>query len=286
MDSQLLPAPITVRIECITDSPSGIRLIIIHPPTASERAALAADRARVAGIKAQIAALEHSLRALKEEKISVQDRLDAYTYPVLTLPNEIISEIFVHFLPLYPKRPPIIGLRSPILLGQICRKWREIALSTPALWRRVAVSLRSAARLKRRDQKLILLETFLTRSGSCPLSVSLKSGISYTHTYTGLLAPFLETIMSHSARWEHVSLPVMPMRSLRSGEGPLHLLRSLKTTLPFLLDHPGDSAIALAFHAAPLLDSVTLQIFSPNLLSHLTVVAIDASYRVLDKFPK
>ncbi|KAJ7507099.1 hypothetical protein B0H11DRAFT_1849617 [Mycena galericulata] len=282
MDSQLLAAPITIRTsECIKGSASGIHSVD-RPPTASERAALATDRARIADIDARISALEQSLRALQEEKTSVQDRLDAYTYPVLTLPNEIVSEIFVHFLPPYPKRPLIIGLRSPILLGQICRKWREIALSTPALWRRVAVSLRS---LKRRDQKLILLKTFLARSGSCPLSVSLRSGIS--NDSERLMAPFLESIMSHSPRWEHVKLPIMSPLSLRYLEGPLDFLRSLNFPSPIRIDpsHPDDSAITLAFHAAPLLDSVNLRTFSPFYypilpwlqLTHLTVYRINSS---------
>ncbi|KAJ7705931.1 hypothetical protein B0H14DRAFT_2415857, partial [Mycena olivaceomarginata] len=53
--------------------------------------------------------------------------------PVLTLPNEIISEIFVQFLPVYPLSSPSTGPFSPTLLTQICRRWREIALTTPLL---------------------------------------------------------------------------------------------------------------------------------------------------------
>ncbi|KAJ7641164.1 hypothetical protein FB45DRAFT_712335, partial [Roridomyces roridus] len=57
--------------------------------------------------------------------------------PVLTLPNEITSEIFVHFLPPYPVCPPMTGLDSPTSLTHICRQWREIALATPKLWRAI-----------------------------------------------------------------------------------------------------------------------------------------------------
>ncbi|KAJ6504124.1 hypothetical protein C8R47DRAFT_177927 [Mycena vitilis] len=52
-----------------------------------------------------------------------------------TLPNEITSEIFLHFLPVYPRCPPLTGNLSPTCLTHICRRWREIALTTPALWR-------------------------------------------------------------------------------------------------------------------------------------------------------
>ncbi|KAJ7897415.1 hypothetical protein B0H13DRAFT_2521789 [Mycena leptocephala] len=77
-------------------------------------AALDTDRTRVADIEAQILDLERSLSALRDEKALVQERLDAYKYPVLTLPSEIISEIFIHFLPTYPL-PPLIGIFSPSL---------------------------------------------------------------------------------------------------------------------------------------------------------------------------
>ncbi|KAJ6526043.1 hypothetical protein B0H19DRAFT_1197750 [Mycena capillaripes] len=58
-----------------------------------------------------------------------QDQLE--TCPALSLPNELVSDIFVRFLPVYPKLPPPIGLLSPYLLCHICRRWRNIALTTP-----------------------------------------------------------------------------------------------------------------------------------------------------------
>ncbi|KAJ6459557.1 hypothetical protein C8R45DRAFT_1030413 [Mycena sanguinolenta] len=112
--------------------------------------ALAADRARVAELDAQIWDLERSFeRAISElrlQKAEVQDRLISYKYPVLTLPKEIVAEIFVRFLPDYPSRPPLVGLHSPFLLTQICRPWREIASTTPTLWRAIPLSDMSISR--------------------------------------------------------------------------------------------------------------------------------------------
>ncbi|KAF7358666.1 F-box domain-containing protein [Mycena sanguinolenta] len=54
--------------------------------------------------------------------------LDNVIYPVLTLPLEITLEIFMHFI-------SFLGIEgNPMLLLQICRTWREIALATPLLW--------------------------------------------------------------------------------------------------------------------------------------------------------
>ncbi|KAJ6551896.1 hypothetical protein B0H19DRAFT_1264517 [Mycena capillaripes] len=57
------------------------------------------------------------------------------------MPPEIIAEIFGNFLPNYPGFPPQSGILSPLVLCQICQRWREIAISTPALWNAVAIAL-------------------------------------------------------------------------------------------------------------------------------------------------
>ncbi|KAJ7700511.1 hypothetical protein B0H17DRAFT_925554, partial [Mycena rosella] len=54
-------------------------------------------------------------------------------YPVLTLPTEITSRIFVHCLPKHRRVRPS-PTTPPLTLAQICRHWREVALSTCQLW--------------------------------------------------------------------------------------------------------------------------------------------------------
>ncbi|KAJ7854619.1 hypothetical protein B0H13DRAFT_1480666, partial [Mycena leptocephala] len=88
--------------------------------------------------------------------------------PVLTLPNEIISEIFVHFLPIYPRFPPLHGSLSPTSLTHICRKWHEIALATPLLWRAFRLSSDDSIPFERQRD---ISELWLKRSRSCPLSI-------------------------------------------------------------------------------------------------------------------
>ncbi|KAJ7353263.1 hypothetical protein DFH08DRAFT_856366 [Mycena albidolilacea] len=171
------------------------------PPTpdpSGERAARAADRSRIAHIDAQILELDRTLNSLKEEKDSLRDRLATYTYPVLTLPNEIVSEIFIQFLPTFPQYPPPIGLLSPYLLCQICRKWRNIALATPALWSVISLSFRKAGRVL---QKLRYLQTSIERSGSCRLS--LKLGTSLDQEY---LAVLNHAVINHFHRVEYLDL--------------------------------------------------------------------------------
>ncbi|KAJ7031752.1 hypothetical protein C8F04DRAFT_1041193 [Mycena alexandri] len=214
------------------------------PQTSAESThrTLVTDRARIAVVKAKILELERAPSSLNEEKDLLQARIDAYTYPVLTLPNEIVVEIFVHFLPIYPETPPMIGRSSPNLLGQICRKWREIALSTPELWRGFTLSLGNG---RRPHQKLRLLETWLQRSGSCLLSINMDLG------FYGFGDFLLGSIAAHSARWEHLLLC-----------GSASPFPSIAAPFPFLRTFYMSSAetttdsLVFALHAAPLLRTV------------------------------
>ncbi|KAJ7143645.1 hypothetical protein C8R46DRAFT_1360456 [Mycena filopes] len=193
--------------------PAGVECTHSSP---SERDSLPDDRTRLAENKAKILELELPLSFLKQENDLIQDRLDAYAHPVLTLPNEILSEIFIQFLPVYPETPPIIGRSSPNVLGQICRKWRAIALSTPQLWRAISFSLANGKRLA---QKIHLLETWLQRSGSCLLSLNMDLG-----TNTNAMQPFLVALAVQRVRWQHLRL--------HSGSAALPLLTD--AALPFL----------------------------------------------------
>ncbi|KAJ6586609.1 hypothetical protein B0H10DRAFT_1637773, partial [Mycena sp. CBHHK59/15] len=54
-------------------------------------------------------------------------------YPVLTLPTETISRIFIECLPTH-RRVRLSARKAPLVLAQICHRWRTIALSTTGLW--------------------------------------------------------------------------------------------------------------------------------------------------------
>jgi hypothetical protein len=232
----------------------------IHEPTAAERAALAANRARILEIETQRARAPLD-GPLNVEKDLIQSQLDAYTYPVLTLPTELTLKIFLHFLPPYPQRPPITGRGSPTVLSHICAQWREISLSTAWLWCAVAVSF--AVDSKAREEKLRFLETFLMRSGtSRALSIALDC--RDMDDAPRLMRP----ITSRCARWEQITLSA-PMSSLRSIQAPLPLLHSLNLdTRDDVPSYPRPTLTA-TFHRAPRLRRITLQIFCT---AHLSIL--------------
>ncbi|KAJ7799746.1 hypothetical protein B0H14DRAFT_2315917, partial [Mycena olivaceomarginata] len=173
----------------------------------------------------------------------VQERLDSIKYPLLTLPNEVTIDIFTHFPPVYPLCPPLVGNLSPTTLTHVCRKWREIALAIPILWRALGFSSNSD-----RSQQCRIRDIWLSRSGSQPLSLSIddcpaKTGSSFL--------PDLLSHRSHQARWEHLEL-VSHQRLLPHIEGELPLLRHLH------LDSIRPIVCTVHPHDAPLLRTVVI----------------------------
>ncbi|KAJ7470980.1 hypothetical protein FB451DRAFT_1090586 [Mycena latifolia] len=204
-------------------------------------------RARISELDAQISDLELALDDLWHKRRVIQEQLDSYIYPVLTLPNEILSEIFTHFLPVYPECPPLVGLLSPSTLGQVCRKWREIAVPTPSLWRAIGLDLD----LEYHPNQLRLFETWLERSGVTPLSINLRD------YEPGLdISPVVTAVVGHAFHCEemklHISLSDIQILSSQN----LPTLRALTIDPSEECPHGADPIIL--FDQAPNLANITL----------------------------
>ncbi|KAJ7045017.1 hypothetical protein C8F04DRAFT_1067427 [Mycena alexandri] len=171
-------------------------------------------------------------------------------YAVLTLPIEIVAEIFVHFLPVYPRCPPLVGIGSPTLLTQICRHWREITLATPALWR--GISLFDGSSLEF-EYQVAIADRWLGRSRSLPVSIRLRaSGVN--------LSSFFAAIIPHRPRWEYLSMEVEAPKEVLAIDGPMPLLRHLDLDLSLVED---DALVV--FKHAPLLRTVLVDFAAARL---------------------
>ncbi|KAJ7612982.1 hypothetical protein FB45DRAFT_938727 [Roridomyces roridus] len=191
-------------------------------------------------------------------------------YPVLTLPAEVTSEIFMQFLPPYPQRPSLVGPLSPSFLLRICRQWRDVALATPALWSTVALDMESL-----HARQLSLLNSWLQRSGHCPLSIALVCPFNTQHTpYITALA---EAILTHSSRFREMDLRI-PLEDLARFTAPMPLLRSLTVGPTQYLTAksriPGQLPWSPFLHAPMLKDVVLSLFFNPFCItlpwSHVT----------------
>ncbi|KAJ7752890.1 hypothetical protein B0H16DRAFT_1317119, partial [Mycena metata] len=81
----------------------------------------------------KLAREKHTIRlSLLQEKSRIEGFLQTLTYPVLTLPVKITSEIFIRCLPEKLVEPN--HEIAPLLLTCICRHWREVAQGDPRFW--------------------------------------------------------------------------------------------------------------------------------------------------------
>ncbi|KAJ7041972.1 hypothetical protein C8F04DRAFT_1030880 [Mycena alexandri] len=140
-------------------------------------------------------------------------------YTVLTLPTEIVVEIFESFLPDYPLCPPLLGLESPTVLTQICREWREIALAAPTLWRAISVCLNGGVSSSA-EKQLAVVQNWLLRSRPLPISLCCITTAN----------SFLAAIIPHRDRWEHLYMRTVPPNNIFALNGPMPLLRHLDMT--------------------------------------------------------
>ncbi|KAK6977971.1 hypothetical protein R3P38DRAFT_501512 [Favolaschia claudopus] len=220
----------------------------------ADRALVANFDAQIFDLEAQISALRLTISELSAAKGPAEQRLKAFKYPVLTLPNEIITEIFLQYLPPYPDAPSLVGLHSPIHLTHICGQWREIALTTPILWR--AVDLTRFGGTPSMEGAIRFAEMRWERSAPYPLSIHAYD-YDINHWF-----PIFAAAFPHRARWQHLELNAELTNdadmSLRNAlEEPMPLLRTLKLSL-LRLHPPFSELLTLRNEDVPLLHSVAL----------------------------
>ncbi|KDQ51328.1 hypothetical protein JAAARDRAFT_41177 [Jaapia argillacea MUCL 33604] len=159
----------------------------------------------------------------------------------MRLPPELLSEIFICCLPvptydlnpLYTRRG-----EAPLLVSQICRSWRHVALSCPALWSSFRWTVYPSGSDKSWENGVSVVQEWLRRSGGRPLSIGLdwderKNDIlswseSDEFTLTNSSINCIDIIAPHAPRWKRIdlNLPTQAFARLRHI-GPVPLLEKL-----------------------------------------------------------
>ncbi|KAJ7493414.1 hypothetical protein B0H11DRAFT_2006299 [Mycena galericulata] len=127
----------------------------------------------------------------------------------LTLPPELTSMIFFHCLPEAEFIEPNTSA-APLVLLRICRQWRYIALSTPALWASLYIDLNRFGLPQQGFDDLIC--DWLSRSGDMPLSIQLHDDYCCFDSPVDedQLQEVLAMIGGLSARWQTIWFSVFP----------------------------------------------------------------------------
>ncbi|KAJ7031121.1 hypothetical protein C8F04DRAFT_708161 [Mycena alexandri] len=207
-------------------------------------------RDRLAQIEAQIVLLE-------AERKSIQKKLHSLTYPVLSLPFEITSEIFARCLPDACTAENIPSSKhdqppTAFILTQICRNWRQVALDTPRLWATFRVSLddwSSIPDLRRRFME------WVGRAKTSPLSFTLHRTSSSDLPSPTIFTPILDLSM----QWWDVDLQI-PSNVLIMEQFQSHLYGRLPNLQRLRLKtEERIAALVTAFEHAPSLRRVVLE---------------------------
>ncbi|KAJ7639345.1 hypothetical protein FB45DRAFT_425065 [Roridomyces roridus] len=228
----------------------------MHPPNA-------ALRTQVAQVLVDISNLETRLKEKHAELGRLQHQLDAVIYPVLSLPPEIVSEIFVLCLPTERMSMDMDALNwneAPLLLSHICGQWRHIALAMPALWRELDIELLCPSR---RAHDLEMIETWLERARKHPLSLRIKAPTSeFVDT------PFTQTFFGHASTIQSLDLDLMDNdleMVTRRVEFPILRKLYLRASDEYGRDGFSDDAIEM-FDEVPRLSEVLLYYIPAHLV--------------------
>ncbi|KAJ7623500.1 hypothetical protein FB45DRAFT_837762 [Roridomyces roridus] len=125
----------------------------------------------------------------------------------LVLPPELTSAIFAFCLPESEFVEPDPSA-APLLLLRVCRRWRDIALSTPALWASLHINLEWFYGCKAVD---VLFCDWISRSGRMPLSIKIFDdyGVAEgTSLDESQLERVLRMLGRHSAQWQNIRFSV------------------------------------------------------------------------------
>ncbi|KAF5356567.1 hypothetical protein D9758_008211 [Tetrapyrgos nigripes] len=180
---------------------------------------LSAPLQNLAQLDSKIHKLESVLDDLKRERNDIQAYVSAHQALVSpVLPAEVLSKVFVFCLP--DGRNPTRSLNEvPLLLGRICRFWREVSLSTPELWTAIHVVIPVNVNIDAKrlcsviDARTRGVQAWLRRSGTLPLSISVYSEKAkllrrdYEQKWiSSRVARLLDCVVEVSSRWKDIEL--------------------------------------------------------------------------------
>ena len=133
--------------------------------------------------------------------------------PITCIPPELLVYIFelyvAHFGDLTPDGLVLQGLSC---LTQVCKRWRTVVESNPCLWTSIHFYFLESHRHQSHEKAVgPLLDLYLKRLGTLPISLTFIDHRAY-HVTTKYLVLFLvNQLDTHVRCWKHILLHVTPL---------------------------------------------------------------------------
>jgi len=144
-------------------------------------------------LEKEIGELERSIEKLQSRRRALRTVMNEnHDHLIHKFPPEIVSLIFIRYAP--PSTYREKKKRStPLRLGAVCRKWRQLAWATPQLWSSLVVQVTDPG-----EDAPRLITEWLERSASLPLTIIFDHSRVEQAEVTNILN-------KHSARWYDIS---------------------------------------------------------------------------------
>ncbi|KAJ7058805.1 hypothetical protein C8F01DRAFT_1147284 [Mycena amicta] len=188
-----------------------------NPSASVLRARLIAIDTERTDVHAQIAQLRAHLSELAQARKTVAEQLKTATYPILTIPPEVTSQIFAYYAEFMAEKWQTLE-SAPWVLTHVCRAWRSLALALPRIWSQIFFSRPSSPGID------MLMRTWFERAGASPLHVTAPTHAE-PRLYS-LLTPYSDQFDSLSCH-----IPVPSACSLDGISGRLPQLRKLTLSI-------------------------------------------------------
>jgi len=174
----------------------------------------------VSQLDLEIKRLGTVLDKLRHKRDIFQDYIDAHRAllsPIRQLSSEVLAEIFIYCLPSDRNSTRSLS-EAPLLLGLVCKRWREVSLSTPHLWTSLHIVIPDTSNIAAlsavAEARMRGVESWLGRSGTLPLSISVYS-IPRLHrdhhtarakAVFGMTERLWKCFAFYSSRWQSIEL--------------------------------------------------------------------------------
>ncbi|KAK0436007.1 hypothetical protein EV421DRAFT_2061428 [Armillaria borealis] len=205
----------------------------------------------------EIARVSALLDRLTNKRRHLQQHITAHQgilSPIRIFPSEILAEIFMQTLDDYYN---VFDMeRGPWVLGRVCRRWKDISCSCPALWTSLSIESLHLQPSFRRSRLPDILKEVLALSGNQELDIRYSSQSlimddsdifpsivpwGTLSNFWNILQQLLDTLVHHSMRWRSATfvVPFKLGRRLHKAKGRLSSLVTLDLSACERLEEDG-----------------------------------------------
>jgi hypothetical protein len=161
--------------------------------------------------------LDEEIKRLNAKRQELKTFVDAHKKllsPIRQLSPEVLQRIFVACNHTSPYFSPMLASESPLLLGRVCKGWREIAYNTAELWTAIHVAVPhpefGADDAELNALRLEAMKEWLGRAGGMNLHISIyvRSKFSSSHApeQYNVIAPYMDALVPLSNRWQSLRI--------------------------------------------------------------------------------